>query len=87
VLVLLYVVNGEVEVNGIVTQKHQLVRLSLEGTDIQVNAREDSQLLYCYGKPFNEPIVAHGPFVMNSEAEIRQAMLDYQSGKMESTRI
>lgn len=85
--VLLYVVNGEVKVNGKAARKHHLVRLSLEGTDIKVNAQEDSQLLYCYGKPFNEPIVAHGPFVMNSEAEIRQAMLDYQSGKMGSTKI
>lgn len=80
--VLFYVINGEVEVNGEIAREHQLVELSTEGTALTVTAQADSQLLYCHGLPFNEPIVAHGPFVMNTQQEIRQSIMDYQSGKL-----
>ncbi len=85
--VLFYVINGAVEANGAVVETHQLAEMSLEGETIEVIAQEDSQLIYCYGEPFNEPIVAHGPFVMNTEAEIREAIHDYQSGKLGSMRL
>ena len=42
------------------------------------NGAKQSRLLLLQGKPINEPVVQHGPFVMNSEAEIRQTMIDYQ---------
>lgn len=80
--VLLYIVNGLVEVNGVSAKEHQLVELSIDGTGLSITATLDSQLVYCHGMPFNEPIVAHGPFVMNTQEEIRQAMMDYQSGKL-----
>ncbi|MCB0570409.1 MAG: pirin family protein [Phaeodactylibacter sp.] len=80
--VLLYVVNGQVEVNGAMALEHQLVQLSLDGTELSITASQDSQLVYCYGSPFDEPIAAHGPFVMNTAEEIRQAIIDYQSGKL-----
>jgi len=80
--ILLYVVNGLVEVNGKEAGTHNLVEFDLDGDQIEITAKEDSTLLFGYGTPFNEPIVARGPFVMNSQAEIQQAMLDYQSGKM-----
>ena len=51
-------------------------RVSVRGTE------EDSGFLYLSATPHNEPIVRGGPFVMNSEEEIRQAFLDYQSGKL-----
>ena len=80
--VLFYVVNGELEVNGRSVRTHQLVEFADEGESVQVAAATDAVILFCHGEPFREPIVAHGPFVMNSEAEIRQAILDYQSGKL-----
>jgi hypothetical protein len=80
--VLLYVINGKVKVNGTQAETHQLVELSLEGEVIEIEALETSQLIYGYGTPFNEPIVAHGPFVMNTEKEIHEAIRDYQSGKL-----
>jgi redox-sensitive bicupin YhaK (pirin superfamily) len=43
------------------------------------NGDEASELLMLQGKPIGEPVVQYGPFVMNSEAEIRQAMLDYRT--------
>ena len=45
-------------------------------------ALQDSALLLLNGLPLNEPIVGYGPFVMNSESEIRQAMNDYRAGRM-----
>ena len=42
---------------------------------------EEAFLLFGHADPIREPVVAHGPFVMTSEAEIRQAIMDYQAGK------
>ena len=80
--ILFYVLNGQVEVNGQAAEIHQLVQFANDGDALAVKASTDAQLIFCHGEPFNEPIVAYGPFVMNNEAEIRQAMLDYQNGKM-----
>ena len=82
--VLFYVVNGAVELNGTRIETHQLAELSLSEPALAFSALEDSQLILCYGQPFAEPIVAHGPFVMNTQEEIRQAMFDYQTGKLGS---
>lgn len=80
--ILFYVVNGEVEVNGQTAATHTLVEFANEGEALSVKALSDATLIFCHGEPYNEPIVAHGPFVMNSDAEIRQAIMDYQSGKL-----
>lgn len=81
--ILFYVLNGEVEVNGQAAEVHELVEFGNEGEKLSVRATTDAQLIFCHGEPFHEPIVAYGPFVMNSEAEIRQAISDYQNGKFE----
>lgn len=80
--VLFYVVNGEVRVNGSAAGTHNLVEFSHEGEEILIVATHDSELIIGHGQPYNEPIVAHGPFVMNSEKQIMEAMRDYQMGKM-----
>ena len=80
--VLFYVLNGAVELNGNRIETHQLAELSLEESGLTFSAVQDSQLILCYGQPFAEPIVAHGPFVMNTKEEIHQAMVDYQTGKL-----
>jgi redox-sensitive bicupin YhaK (pirin superfamily) len=82
--VLFYVVNGRVSVNGTEVRAHQLPEFAPGGRELTVRAQEDSTIIFCYGTPFNEPIVAHGPFVMNTEAEIHEAIRDYQSGKLGS---
>jgi quercetin 2,3-dioxygenase len=47
-----------------------------------IEALEDATLLLLNGQPIDEPIVGHGPFVMNTPAEIDQAMADYRNGRM-----
>ncbi len=80
--ILLYVVNGEIVVDGAVVEEHQLVEFAEEGEEISLIANRKSQLIFCYGQPLREPVVSHGPFVMNTDAEIREAIIDYQTGKM-----
>jgi redox-sensitive bicupin YhaK (pirin superfamily) len=80
--ILFYVAHGTVKVNGKEATEHNLVEFANDDAALEVEATEDAILIFGHGKPFEEPIVAQGPFVMNSHQEIRQAMEDYQAGKM-----
>ena len=80
--ILLYVVNGNIQVNDRKALTHNIVEFSNDDENISIKAIEDSVIIFGHGEPFKEPIVAQGPFVMNNMAEIKQAYLDYQSGKM-----
>jgi redox-sensitive bicupin YhaK (pirin superfamily) len=76
-----YTIQGRLRVNGQETEARQLVEFTHNGDELRVEALTDAKILLGHARPFNEPIVAYGPFVMNTEAEIRQAYHDYQSGK------
>jgi redox-sensitive bicupin YhaK (pirin superfamily) len=52
------------------------------GEGLSIEAAADSTVLLLSGAPIEEPVVGYGPFVMNTEGEIRKAMEDYRSGKM-----
>ncbi|MNL41706.1 hypothetical protein D3C87_1641290 [compost metagenome] len=52
-----------------------------EGEEIHIKANQKSVVLILSGEPLNEPIVSYGPFVMNTEEEINQAIVDYNQGK------
>jgi redox-sensitive bicupin YhaK (pirin superfamily) len=79
---MLVVLGGHVSVNG----EHEageaeMLLLDRKGEIVGVHADGDSTLLVLTGEPLDEPIVGYGPFVMNSEAEIRQAIDDFNKGR------
>ncbi len=76
------VVDGEITVNETnkVLENHY-VQLKNEGGEIHIKASKNSIILVLSGEPLNEPYVSYGPFVMNTEDEIKQAVEDYNNGK------
>ncbi|WP_428414901.1 pirin family protein [Methylibium sp.] len=80
----LFVLKGALRVDGsdTVVGEAELAVLEREGDTLQIEAVEDTTLLLLGGEPLDEPVVGQGPFVMNTQAEIRQAFLDYQSGQL-----
>lgn len=79
--VFFYVVRGEVVANDKTAAQFKLVEFDSNDGVIEVQATTDAFILFGHAQPFNEPIVAHGPFVMNTREEITQAIRDYQAGK------
>lgn len=78
----LVVLKGAVQLNGQeMAREGQLALFDRDGTQVHVDADQDAVFLILSGEPIDEPIVGHGPFVMNSEAEIEQAFVDFQSGR------
>ena len=76
------VLHGTVLVNGeTVAREAQMVVLDRAGRDFSIEANNDAVVLLLSGEPIDEPIVGHGPFVMNSQQEIIQAMNDFNSGR------
>jgi redox-sensitive bicupin YhaK (pirin superfamily) len=79
----LFVVDGKITVNGSETaDREELVVLERAGDEILVEAVTDAKLFVMSGEPIDEPIAGYGPFVMNTQQEIRQAMVDLQTGRM-----
>lgn len=79
--VLFYMIRGSVDVNGSDADIHDLVVFNYDGSEIHITAKEGALVLFGHGQPHKEPIAASGPFVMNTQEEIRQAFVDYQQGK------
>ncbi|QZP09517.1 pirin family protein [Caenibius sp. WL] len=81
-IAMVVVLTGHVTVNGAQgAGEAEMILLGREGSGVSVHADGDAKLLVLTGEPIDEPIVGHGPFVMNDEAEIRQAIDDYNSGR------
>lgn len=80
--VLVVALSGEVMVNAEAKLTGPAVaRLSREGGGVVIEAASDAKLLFLAGELIDEPIAAYGPFVMNTEGEIRQAIQDFNAGK------
>ncbi len=76
-----YVVRGSVTTAGHTVNKLQLAEFNQDGEELEIMANEDSVVLFGHAQPYDEPVVAQGPFVMNTVEEIRSAYHDYQQGK------
>jgi redox-sensitive bicupin YhaK (pirin superfamily) len=78
----LVVLRGTIEINGLESVRQgQLALFDRKGDQLTLLASEDAVVLLLSGEPIDEPIVGHGPFVMNTEQEIHQAFADFQSGR------
>lgn len=66
---------------GIVDDKY-LIWFQNNGSEVTIKAQGKTRLLILAGKPIDEPVTSYGPFVMNTQTEIMQAIRDYQMGKM-----
>ncbi|WP_339708993.1 pirin family protein [uncultured Sphingosinicella sp.] len=78
---LVVVLSGRVLVNGEDAASAEVLELSRTGTTARFTAEAETTLLVLTGEPIDEPIVGYGPFVMNSEADIRTAIDDFNSGR------
>jgi len=79
--------SGTVLLNGkAVARDSQFALFAREGGAIALEANTDAKLLVLSGEPIDEPVVQYGPFVMNTEAEIRQAITDFNAGKFGDVR-
>lgn len=78
----LLILKGDVMVNGKTKGRTlDFVLFENEGEEIVIQAEDEAHLLVLNGEPIDEPVVQQGPFVMNTRQEIRQAMIDFQTGK------
>jgi redox-sensitive bicupin YhaK (pirin superfamily) len=78
-----YVIAGELEIEGQKALKKNQLALYQRGDDlINLFAEHPAEILVMGGQPLNEPVYSYGPFVMNSEDEIRKCYADYRAGKM-----
>ena len=78
--VFLYVVRGAIDICGRQAPAHTLVELD-DGERLDIGAVADAVLLFGHAEPIGEPVVAQGPFVMNTRDEIARAIHDYQAGR------
>jgi hypothetical protein len=79
-----FVLRGRLRLGAEIVGPGELAVFDRAGADVELYALDETRLLFLSGEPIDEPIVAYGPFVMNTRAEIQQAMIDYQTGRMGS---
>jgi redox-sensitive bicupin YhaK (pirin superfamily) len=79
----IYLLDGQLKVAGfgLVDELH-LVHFKNDGNGITLEATQNTRVLLLSGLPLDEKVVSHGPFVMNTQTQILEAMRDYQMGKM-----
>lgn len=81
---LIYVIEGDLEVLGSERNTNisaESLAVFSDGDFVELSAKTNSRFLLIAGKPFNEPVARYGPFVMNTQEEIKQAFEDYRAGK------
>lgn len=78
---LVAVLSGRVIIDGRPVGEAEVARLSTEGEGVIIDSEDPSMLLVLTGDPIDEPVTGYGPFVMNSDTEIRQAIDDFNAGR------
>jgi redox-sensitive bicupin YhaK (pirin superfamily) len=81
-----FVIAGEATFGDRVARENDAVLFERDGDTVAMSSERGAELLLIGGVPLNEPVARYGPFVMNTAGEIRQAMLDYQSGRFGEIR-
>jgi len=76
-----FIVGGTAEFGDRLARENDMVLFDRDGDEVTITTKNGAELLLIGGVPLNEPVARYGPFVMNTVGEIRQAMLDYQSGR------
>ncbi len=82
---MLYLLKGKVVINDSETlelNENQLIKFNQDGEGYTIEAEDESLLLFLSGEPLNEEVATYGPYVMNTQTELLEAMRDYQMGKM-----
>lgn len=80
---IMYLLDGELTVDGFgLVDGLNVVHFNNDGEGISATAKKNTRVLLLSGEPLNEKLAKHGPFVMNNETQILEAMRDYQMGKM-----
>ena len=78
-----FVLQGRAVINGAqAVGEAEIALLARKGERVALQAEEDTTILVLGGEPIEEPIARYGPFVMNTQAELAQAVEDYRAGKM-----
>ncbi|HHA0035976.1 TPA: pirin family protein [Yersinia enterocolitica] len=81
----LIVLRGTVQVNGdAIARDAEMVLLDSTGSNVTIEANNDAVLLLLSGEPIDEPIIGYGPFVMNTQEQIVEAIADFNSGRFGS---
>ena len=79
----IYQLDGALKINGgTQTKAKDLTLFNNDGAGIELEALEETRLILLSGAPLNEPVATYGPFVMNTQQEVMDALRDYQMGKM-----
>ena len=79
---LVFQLSGRSSIEEKLLNKGNLAILSRSGNSLNLELKEESKVMILNGEPLGEPVVAHGPFVMNTRQELMEAFRDFQEGKM-----
>ena len=79
---MLYLLDGSLSVDGKKARVKDLIWFNNDGEGINIHIEEQTRFIVLSGEPINEPVASYGPFVMNTQQELQQAVNDFQNGSM-----